>query len=49
MTNKTARLFIRVSDEERARLQAAANARGLTLSGYVRMTALEAAKREMKK
>jgi uncharacterized protein (DUF1778 family) len=47
--NRTDRLFIRVSDDERAKLQAAADARGLTLSAYVRMVSLEAAKREMKK
>jgi uncharacterized protein (DUF1778 family) len=47
--NRAERLFIRVSDDERAKLQAAADARGLTLSAYIRMVALDAAKREMKK
>jgi len=43
---RPARLLIRVSDDDRAKLQAAADARGLTLSAYVRMVALEAAKKE---
>ena len=47
--NRSDRLFIRVSDEERAKLQAAADARGLTLSGYIRMIALEAAKKEKRR
>lgn len=45
MTNKDVRLFIRCSDKERATLQSAADARGLSLSAYVRMVALEAAKK----
>jgi len=49
MSNKETRLIIRCSDREKAILQKAAEARGLTLSAYVRMVALEAAKREMKK
>ncbi len=49
MTTKETRLFIRISDKDRATLQAAADARGLSLSAYVRMIALEAAKRELRK
>ena len=43
---KEARIELRVSPKDKATLQLAADARGLTLSAYVRMTALEAAKRE---
>jgi uncharacterized protein (DUF1778 family) len=46
MTNKSERLFIRVNDKEKALLEAAADARGLSLSAYVRMVALEAAKKD---
>ena len=49
MTNKDARLFIRCSDKERATLQSAADARGLSLSAWIRMIALEAAKKELRK
>jgi uncharacterized protein (DUF1778 family) len=49
MTNKDTRLFIRCTDKERAILQAAADAKGLTLSAYVRMIALEAAKKDARK
>ena len=47
--SKTDRVFIRLSDKDKATLQAAADAKGLSLSAYVRMVALEAAKRELKK
>ena len=49
MTAKDNLIRIRVSDDERAKLQAAADARGLTLSAWVRMIALEAAKKEGKR
>ena len=49
MPNKDARLFIRCSDKERATLQSAADARGLSLSAFIRMVALEAAKKENRK
>jgi uncharacterized protein (DUF1778 family) len=45
-TPKETRIELRVSLPEKAKLLAAADARGLTLSAYVRMTALEAAKKE---
>lgn len=44
--NKEARIELRVSDREKALLQKAAEARGLTLSAWVRMIALEAAREE---
>lgn len=47
--NKEARIELRVSDREKAMLQKAAEAKGLTLSAWVRMTALEQAKKELKK
>ena len=46
---KEARIELRVSPKDKATLQSAADARGLSLSAYVRMTALEAAKRELRK
>ena len=46
MTNKSDLIRIRVSDREKQALQAAADARGLSLSAFVRMVALEQAKRE---
>lgn len=46
MTNKSELIRIRVSDREKQALQAAADARGLSLSAFVRMVALEQAKRE---
>ena len=46
---KSAQMLIRISDKDRATLQAAADARGLTLSAYVRMVALEAARKEQRK
>lgn len=46
MTAKDNLIRIRCSDKERATLQAAADARGLSLSAYVRMVALEAASRK---
>lgn len=49
MTAKESRIFIRASEKEKALLQAAADARGLSLSAWVRMIALDAAKREAKK
>ena len=48
-TLKETRIELRVSPAEKAKLQAAADARGLTLSAYIRMVALDAAKRELKK
>jgi uncharacterized protein (DUF1778 family) len=48
MTNKSERLFIRVNEKEKALLEAAADARGLSLSSYVRMVALEQAKKDQK-
>lgn len=44
--SKDTRIELRVSDREKALLQKAAEAKGLTLSAYVRMAALEAAKKE---
>lgn len=41
---KETRLQVRVSDAEKALLQAAADERGLSLSAWLRMVALEAAK-----
>ncbi len=49
MTTKDNLIRIRCSDKERATLQAAADARGLSLSAYIRMTALEAARKESRK
>jgi uncharacterized protein (DUF1778 family) len=49
MTAKDNLIRIRCSDQERAILQAAADARGLSLSAYVRMMALEAAKKDAKR
>ena len=49
MTAKDNLIRIRCSDKERATIQSAADARGLSLSAYVRMVALEAAKRELRK
>lgn len=43
---KEARIELRVSDRDKAILQAAADARGLSLSAYVRMMALDAAKKD---
>lgn len=42
---KSDRIFIRVSDREKALLQSAADAVGLSLSAWIRMIALEAAKK----
>lgn len=39
-------ICIRVSDSENATIQAAADARGLSLSAYVRMVALDCARRD---
>ena len=47
--NKETRLQVRVTEAEKAKLQAAADATGLTLSGWLRMIALEAAKKGMRK
>jgi uncharacterized protein (DUF1778 family) len=44
--NKSDRVEIRVSDREKALMQKAADARGLSLSAWVRMIALDAAKKE---
>jgi uncharacterized protein (DUF1778 family) len=44
MTNKDVRVFIRVTGKEKAILQAAADAQGLSLSAWIRMIALDAAK-----
>lgn len=49
MTAKDNLIRFRCSDRERAILQAAADAKHLTLSAYVRMIALEAAKKEARK
>jgi uncharacterized protein (DUF1778 family) len=49
MTVKDNLIRVRASDAERAAMQKAADARGLSLSGWIRMVALEAAKRESKK
>lgn len=49
MTAKDNLIRIRCSDKERATLQAAADARGLSLSAWIRMIALEAAKLELRK
>jgi uncharacterized protein (DUF1778 family) len=45
-TTKETRLEFRVSDREKGLMQKAADARGLSLSAWVRMIALDAAKRE---
>lgn len=47
--NKSELIRIRVSDREKQALQAAADARGLSLSAYVRMVALEQARKEQRK
>ena len=49
MTAKDNLIRILCSDKERATLQSAADARGLSLSAFIRMVALEAAKRELRK
>lgn len=49
MTTKSNLIRFRCSDKERATLQAAADARGLSLSAFVRMVALEQAKKELRK
>lgn len=48
-TNKETRLFIRITDKDRATLQSAADREGLSLSAYVRRAALLAAKKEAKR
>ena len=45
---KELRIELRVSDRDKATLQSAADARGLSLSAFIRMVALEAAKKEGK-
>jgi uncharacterized protein (DUF1778 family) len=47
MTAKDNLIRIRCSDKERATLQSAADARGLSLSAYVRMVGLERARKDM--
>lgn len=49
LTPKETRIELRVSPADKAKLQAAADARGLTLSAYIRMVALDAAKKEGKR
>ena len=49
MTNKETRIEIRASEKEKALFEAAADARGLSLSAWVRMTLLDAAKKEKRK
>lgn len=49
MTAKDNLVRFRVTDAEKALLQAAADREGLTLSAYVRRVALLAARREAKK
>ena len=49
VTTKDNLIRFRCSDRERAILQAAADAKGLTLSAYVRMVSLEAAKKDAKR
>lgn len=44
--NKETRLIIRCSEKEKALFEKAADARGLSLSAWVRMIALDAAKKE---
>jgi uncharacterized protein (DUF1778 family) len=49
MTDKDNLVRVRVSDREKALMQKAADARGLSLSAWVRMIALDAAKKEKAK
>jgi uncharacterized protein (DUF1778 family) len=49
MTAKEYMLRARLSNEEKALLEKAAKSRGLTLSAYVRMVALEQAKKDLRK
>jgi uncharacterized protein (DUF1778 family) len=49
MTTKDHELRVRVSPADKARLEAAASARGLSLSAWIRMVALDAAKKEAKR
>ena len=49
MDKKDQTLILRLSIREREVMQIAAAARGLTLSSYVRMVALEAAKKDAKR
>jgi uncharacterized protein (DUF1778 family) len=46
---KETRLIIRCSEKEKALFEKAADARGLSLSAWVRMIALDAAKKETKR
>lgn len=48
MTDKANLVRFRCSDREKTLLQKAAEARGLTLSAWVRMIALDAARKEKK-
>ncbi len=45
---KESLLYIRMTDAEKATLQAAADARSLSLSAYIRMVAMDAAKKDAK-
>jgi uncharacterized protein (DUF1778 family) len=49
MTDKDNLVRVRVSDREKGLMQKAADARGLSLSAWVRMIALDAAKKEKAK
>ena len=48
MTTKDTELRVRVSLTDKAKLEAAASARGLSLSAWIRMVALDAAAKTMK-